>query len=66
MSYTVTIITALGRTLSRTVETLDEARHAINTTHMARYVALVDNTTGEHWAPEAIEALAHEHALSLA
>jgi hypothetical protein len=63
MSYTVTITTALGRTLERSVTTLDEVRHAINATHMARFVSVIDNQSGEHWSPQAIDALLDEDIL---
>jgi hypothetical protein len=63
MSYTVTITTALGRTLSRSVATLGEVRHAINSTHLARHVSVIDDTTGESWSPQDIDALLDEDML---
>jgi hypothetical protein len=63
MPYTVTIITALGRTVERSVATLDAVRHTINTTHMARQVAVVNSATGEHLSPHDIEALVYETEL---
>lgn len=57
MSYTVAITTALGRTLSRSVSTLDEVAHTINATHMARLVSVIDDSTGEHLTPQAVEEL---------
>ena len=63
MSYTVTITTALGRTLSHTVETLAEACDAINTTHMARLVQILDNSNGEYFPEWAIRAILQQEAV---
>ena len=63
MSYTVTITTALGRTLSRSVDTLDEVRHTINATHMARFVRVLDNSNGEYFPEWAIRTLVEQDAL---
>lgn len=63
MSYTVAITTALGRTLSRSVDTLDEVANTINATHMARLVSVIDENTGEHWTPQAIDQLLDSEAL---
>jgi hypothetical protein len=63
MSYTVTITTALGRTLSRSVDTLDEVRHTINATHMARFVQVLDNSNGEYFPEWAIRTLVEQDTL---
>ena len=63
MSYTVTITTALGRTLSRSVDTLDEVRHTINATHMARFVRVLDNSNGEYFPEWAIRTLVEQDTL---
>lgn len=63
MSYTVILTTALGRTFSREVSTLDEVRQIIDSTHMVRSVDVIDSTTGEQWAPQRIDALLNDEAL---
>jgi hypothetical protein len=63
MSYTVTITTALGRTLERSVATLDEVCHAINATHMARFVQVLDDSNGEYFPEWAIRTLLDQEVL---
>lgn len=63
MSYTVTITTALGRTIERIVDTLDEVCHTINSTHLARLVSVVDNANGTPLEQRAILALLDNEAL---
>lgn len=63
MCYTVILTTALGRTLSRSVSTLDEVRQTIDNTHMVRSVDVIDSTTGEQWTPQRIDTLLNNEAL---
>lgn len=63
MTYTVTTTTALGRTLTHSVETLEQVRHAINSTHMARFVQVLDNSNGEYFPEWAIRTLLDQEAL---
>ena len=63
MTYTVTITTALGRTIERSVSTLDQVRHTINTAHMARFVQVLDNSNGEFFPEWAIRTLVEQEAL---
>ena len=63
MCYTVILTTALGRTLSRSVSTLDEVRQTIDNTHMVRSVDVIDSATGEQWTPQHIDTLLNNEAL---
>lgn len=63
MCYTVILTTALGRTLSRSVSTLDEVRQTIDNTHMVRSVDVIDSATGEQWTPQRIDTLLNNEAL---
>lgn len=63
MTYTVTITTALGRTLTHSVATLEQVRHLINSTHMARFVQVLDDSNGEYFSEWAIRTLVEQEAL---
>lgn len=66
MTYSVTITTALGRELVYVVATPQQVATAINTTHLARAVRVVELETKQVWdTAQVLECLESDTLISV-